>query len=101
MGAGMGSESLDIDGIRAQFDFGDRVVTNNAASTQPPRELLDALPRPGARPTRTSTAVSRTLRGPTTERFEASFDTIAGVAERAEPAHDRRVPQHHRGASTR
>jgi cysteine desulfurase/selenocysteine lyase len=34
---------LDVDRIRQHFDFPavGRVVTNNAASTQPPRELLE------------------------------------------------------------
>ena len=35
--------TLDVHGIREHFDFPatGRVVTNNAASTQPPRELLE------------------------------------------------------------
>jgi cysteine desulfurase / selenocysteine lyase len=34
---------LDVAAVRAHFDFpgAGRVVTNNAATTQPPRELLD------------------------------------------------------------
>jgi cysteine desulfurase / selenocysteine lyase len=34
---------LDVERIRRHFDFPEtgRVVTNNAASTQPPRELLE------------------------------------------------------------
>ena len=37
------SSPLDVDRIRQHFDFvrTGRVVTNNAASTQPPRELID------------------------------------------------------------
>jgi hypothetical protein len=37
-----GPAALDVERIRTHFDFPatGRVVTNNAASTQPPRELL-------------------------------------------------------------
>ncbi len=72
----MGSESLDTDDIRAQFDFGDRVVTNNAASTQPPIKVLALyrdLVRTYENVHRGQSDASRT----TTERFEAAFDTIA------------------------
>ncbi len=39
------SAPLDVDAIRRHFAFaeGPRIVTNNAASTQPPRELLRLL----------------------------------------------------------
>ena len=64
--------------IREQFDFdrGGRVVTNNAASTQPPRQLLDLY--------RSLTPFYENVhRGQsdasmyTTDRFESSYDTIA------------------------
>ncbi len=74
----MSLSASDIARIREQFDFArsGRVVTNNAASTQPPRQLLD---------------LHRSLipfyenvhRGQsdasmwTTERFESAYDTIA------------------------
>jgi cysteine desulfurase/selenocysteine lyase len=69
---------LDVHRIRSHFDFvrTGRVVTNNAASTQPPRELLDLYRRlvPGYENVHRgqSTASRRT-----TERFESSYDTIA------------------------
>ena len=39
----MNSQALDIKAIREHFVFPktDRIVTNNAASTQPPKELLE------------------------------------------------------------
>lgn len=56
-------DDWDVAAIRSHFDFPDlgRTVTNNAASTQPPRELVDQLARLTAA-TRTCTAVSRALR---------------------------------------
>ncbi len=72
----MGSESLDTDDIRAQFDFGDRVVTNNAASTQPPIEVL-ALYRDLVRTYENVHRGQSDASRATTERFEAAFDTIA------------------------
>ena len=61
------------------FDFArtGRVVTNNAASTQPPRELLDLYRRARARATRTCTAASRRRPGGRRALFEESYDTIA------------------------
>ncbi len=40
---GQAAAELDVDRVRSHFDFvrTGRVVTNNAASTQPPRELVD------------------------------------------------------------
>src|SRR3954451_3906209 len=69
---------LDITRIRRHFEFPatGRVVTNNAASTQPPRELLElyrSLTRWSEKGHRGhSTASQRT-----TLRFEQSYDTIA------------------------
>ncbi len=69
---------LDVERIRQGFDFvrAGRIVTNNAASTQPPRELMDLYV--GLVPSyenvhRGQSAASRR----TTELFEESFDTIA------------------------
>ena len=72
------TDSLDAHRIRTHFAFAEtgRVVTNNAASTQPPRELVDlyASLDPGYENVhRGQSQASKT----TTERFEASFDTIA------------------------
>ena len=41
------TDTLDAERIRGHFDFpsAGRVVTNNAASTQPPRELLELYSR--------------------------------------------------------
>jgi cysteine desulfurase / selenocysteine lyase len=69
---------LDVKRIRRHFDFPDagRVVTNNAASTQPPRELLDLFRRlvPGYENVHRGQSTASRL---TTERFEESYDTIA------------------------
>src|SRR6476469_2914924 len=77
MGATAGA-TLDVDRIRAQFDLArsGRIVTNNAASTQPPRQLLDLYrsltPSYENVHRGQSTASQRT-----TTLFEESFDTIA------------------------
>jgi len=77
MGATAGA-ALDVDRIRAQFDLArsGRIVTNNAASTQPPRQLLDLYrsltPSYENVHRGQSTASQRT-----TALFEESYDTIA------------------------
>src|SRR5664279_4437318 len=70
---------LDIQRVREQFDFSrsGRIVTNNAASTQPPRQLLDlyrSLIPSYENVHRGQSAASKR----TTELFEDSYDTIAG-----------------------
>jgi cysteine desulfurase/selenocysteine lyase len=70
---------LDVQRIRQHFDLArsGRVVTNNAASTQPPRQLLDlyrSLTPEYENVHRGQSSASRR----TTELFEASYDTIAG-----------------------
>jgi cysteine desulfurase/selenocysteine lyase len=70
--------SLDVARIRSHFDFArtGRVVTNNAASTQPPRELVDLYRRlvPSYENVhRGQSAASRR----TTELFESAYDTVA------------------------
>jgi cysteine desulfurase/selenocysteine lyase len=72
------TDSLDAHRIRNHFAFAetDRIVTNNAATTQPPRELVDlyaSLVPEYENVHRGQSQSSIT----TTERFEASFDTIA------------------------
>ena len=74
----MPAAELDVHRIRAQFDLArsGRIVTNNAASTQPPRQLLDFYQ--DLIPTyenvhRGQSTASRI----TTEMFEQSYDTIA------------------------
>src|SRR3954452_12118434 len=69
---------LDVRRVRKHFDFPrtGRVVTNNAATTQPPRELLELYR--GLVPAyenvhRGQSSASRR----TTELFEESYDTIA------------------------
>jgi cysteine desulfurase / selenocysteine lyase len=74
----MDAPELDIDRIRSHFDFvgAGRVVTNNAASTQPPRELVDLYQRlvPWYENVhRGQSAASRR----TTAAFESAYDTIA------------------------
>jgi len=72
------NHSVDVDRVRSHFDFPDcgRIVTNNAASTQPPRELAALL-------TRLTQGYENVHRGQSvasqqmTELFEASYDTFA------------------------
>ena len=69
---------LDVDRIRGHFDFpaARRIVTNNAASTQPPRELLQlyrSLVPWYENVHRGQSAASQRM----TAMFEASYDTIA------------------------
>ena len=68
----------DAAAVRSHFDFPrvGRVVTNNAASTQPPRELLDlyrALAPQYENVHRGQSSASQQ----TTRRFEAAYDDIA------------------------
>ena len=78
-GAGSGlSPTLDVRAVRRHFDFPatGRVVTNNAATTQPPRELVDLYRSlvPGYESVhRGRSSASRR----TTELFESSYDTVA------------------------
>ncbi len=68
-----------LDRIRAEFDFvaAGRIVTNNAASTQPPRRLLDLYREltVGYENVHRGQSTASKL---TTDLFERSFDTIAG-----------------------
>jgi cysteine desulfurase / selenocysteine lyase len=72
------TRSIDVDRVRSHFDFTDcgRIVTNNAASTQPPRELAALL-------TRLTQGYENVHRGQSlpsqqmTGLFEASYDTFA------------------------
>ncbi len=69
---------IDVHAVRRHFAFPatGRVVTNNAASTQPPRELTELFTRlaPGYENVhRGQSAASRAM----TARFEKSYDTIA------------------------
>ena len=73
-----GTPQLDIRAIRKHFTFpaAGRVVTNNAASTQPPRELLDlyrALAPSYENVHRGQSRASLVM----TAQYEESFDTIA------------------------
>ena len=70
--------TLDVERVRRHFDFVDRgrIVTNNAASTQPPRELVQLYQAlvPGYENVhRGQSTASQTM----TELFEGSYDTIA------------------------
>ena len=74
----MTTDTWDIDAVRSHFAFprGDRIVTNNAASTQPPRALLDlhhALAPQYENVHRGQSSASQC----TTRRFEAAYDDIA------------------------
>jgi len=69
---------IDVDRVRRHFVFPEtrHVVTNNAASTQPPRELVDLfhhLAPDYENVHRGQSAASQT----TTARFEEAYDTIA------------------------
>ncbi len=69
---------LDVDKIRKQFLFprAGRIVTNNAASTQPPTRLLEMFRSLGSvyeNVHRGQSAASREMTG----YFESSYDTIA------------------------
>jgi cysteine desulfurase / selenocysteine lyase len=71
-------DQLDVHAIRGHFAFGElgRVVTNNAASTQPPRELLalyESLAPGYENVHRGQSTASQEM----TALFEASYDTIA------------------------
>ena len=72
------SDPVDVERIRAAFDFPrtGRVVTNNAATTQPPRRLLDLYRRLTLDYENVHRGQSVASRR-TTERFEASYDTVA------------------------
>jgi cysteine desulfurase / selenocysteine lyase len=70
--------TLDVERVRRHFDFVDRgrIVTNNAASTQAPRELVQLYQElvPGYENVhRGQSTASQTM----TELFEGSYDTIA------------------------
>src|SRR5215470_7894930 len=76
--AAMRADPLDIQAIRKHFVFPQlgRIVTNNAASTQPPAELLElyASLGPGYENVhRGQSAASQAM----TALFEESYDTIA------------------------
>src|SRR6185437_9651640 len=77
-GAAARPDPLDVQAIRKHFAFPEhgRIVTNNAASTQPSRELLalQASLAPGYENVhRGQSTASRRM----TAQFEASYDTIA------------------------
>jgi cysteine desulfurase / selenocysteine lyase len=72
------SNALDLKAIREHFSFPKRgrIVTNNAASTQPPRELLElyrSLAPDYENVHRGQSSASQRM----TRLFEASYDTIA------------------------
>lgn len=74
----MNPNAWNIQAVRAHFDFPKRgrVVTNNAASTQPPRELLRlyrTLTLDYENVHRGQSSASQA----TTRRFEAAYDTLA------------------------
>jgi cysteine desulfurase / selenocysteine lyase len=70
--------ALDVDRVREHFDFPatGRIVTNNAASTQPPRDLLALLGDlvPSYENVHRGQSTASQL---TTAAFEESYDTIA------------------------
>ena len=88
---------LDVTAIRERFSFPERhrVVTNNAASTQPLHANFSISTVGSCRATRTSTAASPGL-VETTALFEESYDTIADFIGSPGPESHRALPQHHR-----
>jgi cysteine desulfurase / selenocysteine lyase len=74
----MSQDALDVEAIRRHFTFPKlgRIVTNNAASTQPPDELLD-LYRTLAAGYENVHRGQSTASQQTTALFEAAYDTIA------------------------
>jgi cysteine desulfurase/selenocysteine lyase len=72
------SAPIDVDRIRRHFLFplAGRVVTNNAASTQPPRELLDLFRTLAPEYENVHRGQSSASRA-TTALFEEAYDTIA------------------------
>ena len=74
----MNTDAWDVEAIRRHFVFPrtGRVVTNNAASTQPPRELLD-LHRALAPQYENVHRGQSTASQHTTRLFEAAYDDIA------------------------
>jgi cysteine desulfurase / selenocysteine lyase len=72
------THGLDVAAVRSHFDFvgAGRVVTNNAASTQPPRELVDLYRRLTPWYDNVHRGQSTASRR-TTEHFESSYDTVA------------------------
>jgi cysteine desulfurase / selenocysteine lyase len=72
------TSTYDVQAVRKAFAFPalGRVVTNNAASTQPPRALLDLFTELVADYDNVHRGQSSASRR-TTERFEAAYDTIA------------------------
>lgn len=70
--------SIDVESIRHHFLFPERgrVPTNNAASTQPPVELLDLYKQFAADYENVHRGQSDASRA-TTKRFEESYDTIS------------------------
>jgi cysteine desulfurase/selenocysteine lyase len=75
---GAAAADLDVDQVRSHFDFVrmGRVVTNNAASTQPPRELVELYRELVPWYENVHRGQSLASRR-TTELFESSYDTIA------------------------
>jgi cysteine desulfurase/selenocysteine lyase len=73
------TDGLDVDAVRSHFDFvaTGRVATNNAASTQPPRELLDLYRRLTPWYDNVHRGQSTASRR-TTGFFEGAYDIIAG-----------------------
>ena len=74
----MNSDPVDVQGIRTHFAFPElgRIATNNAASTQPPRELLALYASLAAGYENVHRGQS-TASQEMTALFEESFDTIA------------------------
>ena len=71
--------TLNVEAVRSHFDFihSGRTVTNNAASTQPPRELVELYRRLVPFYDNVHRGQSSASRQ-TTALFESAYDTFAG-----------------------
>jgi Selenocysteine lyase len=94
----MNSDQLDVRAIRRHFAFpkAGRIVTNNAASTQPPDELLALYASLGPGYENVHRGQSSASQA-TTALFEESFDTIAQFIGAPSQASIAAVPEHDRG----
>ena len=94
----MTSDLIDVRAVRRHFAFpaAGRIVTNNAASTQPPGELVELYRSlaPGYENVhRGQSSASQAM----TALFEESYDTIAQFIGAPEPGQHRVVQEHDRG----
>ena len=93
-----GPGTIDVRAVRRHFLFPGRgrIALNNAASTQPPRELLALFASLGPEYENVHRGQS-SASAAMTARFEESYDTIARFIGATGPGRHRAVPECHRG----